>query len=148
MDAAFVRNIFATREALEGYLTRQAAGLVDAAAIATLRRSQAEMRQHRSGRDPVAFARLNRAFHRTVEAATGNDEAIRRLDLHSDLLGALRAGFGYRRGRLQLVLRQHDVLIEALARGDAEAVGALHDQHIRGARDDLLQVMAEAGAVT
>lgn len=147
MDAAFVRNIFAIREALEGYLTRQAAGAMDEAAVAALRRLQAQMRRAQSGRDPALIARLNRAFHRTVEAATGNDEAIRLLDLHSDLLGALRARFGYRRGRLQAVLREHDALIEALARGDAEAAGALHDQHIRGARDDMLQAMAEAGAV-
>lgn len=148
MDAAFVRNIFAIREALEGYLTRQAAGLMDAAAIAALRRAQAQMRRAQPGRDTALIARLNRAFHRTIETATGNDEAIRLLDLHSDLLGALRARFGYRRGRLQVVLREHDALIEALARGDAEAAGALHDQHIRGARDDMLQAMAEAGAVS
>jgi DNA-binding GntR family transcriptional regulator len=148
MDAAFVRNVFAIREALEGYLTRQAAGMMDAAAIAALRRLQAEMRRERHGRDPALIARLNRAFHRTVEAATGNDEAIRLLDLHSGLLGTLRARFGYRRGRLQAVLREHDALIEALARGDADAAGTLHDRHIRGARDDLLQAMEEAGAVT
>jgi DNA-binding GntR family transcriptional regulator len=147
MDAQFVRNLFAIREALEGYLTRQAAGLLDTAAIATLRRLQAEMRRA-PGRDPALVARLNRAFHRTVEAATGNDEAIRLLDLHSDLIGALRVRFGYRRGRLQTVLREHDALIDALARGDAEAAGALHDQHIRGARDDMLQAMAEADTET
>ncbi len=148
MDAQFVRNLFAIREALEGYLTRQAAGLLDAAGIATLKRIQAEMRRAPAGRDPALVARLNRAFHRTIEAATGNDEAIRLLDLHSDLIGALRVRFGYRRGRLQVVLREHDALIDALARGDAEAAGALHDQHIRGARDDMLQAMAEADAVT
>ncbi|WP_144299617.1 GntR family transcriptional regulator [Elioraea rosea] len=147
MNAQFVRNIFAIREALEGYLTRQAAGLLDAAGIGALRRIQAEMRRA-PGRDPALIARLNRAFHRTVEVATGNDEAIRLLDLHSDLIAALRARFGYRRGRLQVVLREHDALIDALERGDAEAAGALHDQHIRGARDDMLQAMAEADAAT
>lgn len=148
MDAQFVRNLFAIREALEGYLTRQAAGVIDAAAIATLRRIQAEMRRAPAGREPARFARLNRAFHRTVEIATGNDEAIRLLDLHSDLIGALRVRFGYRRARAQEVLREHDALIDALARGDAALAGTLHDQHIRGARDDLLQAMAEADVVT
>jgi DNA-binding GntR family transcriptional regulator len=125
MDAAFVRNIFAIREALAGYLTRHAAGFLDEEAIATLRRIQAETRRPQTGRDPAVFARLSRAFHRTVEAATGNDEAIRLLDLHSDLPGALGARFGCRPGRLQLVLRQHDALIEALARGGAGAGVAL-----------------------
>lgn len=145
MDAAFVRNIFGIREALEGYLTRQAAAVLRGEDIVALRAIQARMRAAHRTRDMAGLIRLNRAFHRAIEGAAGNDEAIRLLDLHSNLIGALRLRVGYRPGRIQTVLREHDALIDALAAGDAAAAGAIHDGHIRAARDDILQAMAEAG---
>ncbi len=144
MDARFVRNLFAIREALEGFLTRQAAALLGPTELATLRDLQAAMHRAHQGRDTLAIIRLNRTFHRTIEAATGNDEAIRLLGLHSDLIGALRARHGYREGRVEAVLAEHDALIEALARRDAEEAGRIHDGHIRAALEDMLQAMAEA----
>ncbi len=148
MDARFVRNLFGIREALEGYLTRLAAGALAGEDIARLRGIQAELRAAHATRDIQAVVRLNRAFHRTIEAASGNDEAIRLLDLHSDLIGALRTRVGYRPGRVETVLAEHDALVEALAAGDAAAAGAIHDRHIRGARDDIVAAMAEADDAT
>jgi len=148
MDAQFVHNIFAIREALEGYLTRQAAGLLQAADIMALHGIQAAMRKAHKACDMGAIVHLNRALHRRIEGATGNDEAIRLLNQHSDLIGTLRARVGYRAGRVETVLREHDALIEALARADAVTAGRIHDEHIQGARDDILQAMAEADVMT
>jgi DNA-binding GntR family transcriptional regulator len=148
MDAQFIRNIFGIREALEGYLTRQAAVVLGAEDIARLRAIQSELRAAHMQRDVQGVVRLNRSFHRTIEAATGNDDAIRLLDLHSNLIGALRTRVGYRPGRVEAVLREHDSLIEALAARDAAAAGAIHDLHMRAARDDIVQALAEADAVT
>jgi DNA-binding GntR family transcriptional regulator len=39
-------------------------------------------------------------------------------------------------------------MIEALARGDAQEVGAIHDRHITRARDDMLAAMATTGPGT
>jgi DNA-binding GntR family transcriptional regulator len=143
MDAQFLRNIFGIREALEGYLTRQAAAMLGADDIARLRAIQAEMRAAHVQQDIHALVRLNRALHRHIEAATGNDDAIRLLDLHSNLIGALRIRVGYRPGRVEAVLREHDSLIEALAARDASAAGAIHDLHMRAARDDMVQALVE-----
>jgi len=145
MDAHFVRNVFAIREALEGYLTRQAATLLGAADLAALRANMAAMRRAKAGADLGAVIRLNRDFHRTIEAATGNDEAMRLLDLHSAVIGALRARFGYRPGRLAHVLREHQELLDALVRRDGAVAQSIHDAHIRGARDDLLRALEEEG---
>lgn len=146
MDARFVRNLFGIREALEGYLTRQAATLLSPHDIEALRRHQAALRAAHAAGDMHGVIRGNRAFHRAIEAATGNEEAIRLLDQHSDLIGALRARVGYRPGRVETVLREHEALLEALAAGDAEAAGAIHDRHMRGACEDVLRAMAEAEA--
>lgn len=148
MDAQFIRNIFGIREALEGYLTRQAASVLDAGHIARLRAVQSDLRAAHAQHDIQGVVRLNRSFHRTIEGATGNDDAIRLLDMHSNLIGALRTRVGYRPGRVEAVLREHDALIEALAMRDATAAGAIHDLHMRAARDDILHALAEADAVT
>lgn len=148
MDAQFIRNIFGIREALEGYLTRQAASMIGVEDIARLRAIQSELRAMHAQRDVQGVVRLNRIFHRAIEGATGNDDAIRLLDLHSNLIGALRTRVGYRPGRVEAVLREHDALIEALAAHDASAAGAIHDLHMRAARDDILQALAESDAMT
>lgn len=144
MDAQFVRDVFGIREALEGYLTRQAASRLTPADLAALQEIQRGMKRAKAAGDTAAIIRGNRAFHRTIEAAAGNGEAMRLLALHAELIGALRARFGYRPGRLGTVLREHQALIDALASGDATAAGEIHDGHIRGARDDMLAALAAA----
>ncbi len=144
LDARFVRNIFDIREGLEGWLTRQAARHMDPARIARLRAIEDALEAAMAARDLRGHVRLNMLFHTTLLEATGNDEAIRLLDMHGYLIGALRMRFGHRPGRAQTVREEHRAMIDALARGDAEEVGAIHDRHIARARDDMLAAMAAA----
>jgi DNA-binding GntR family transcriptional regulator len=146
LDARFVRNIFDIREGLEGWLTRQAARRMDPERIARLRVIEEALEAAMAARDLRGHVRLNMLFHTTLLEATGNDEAIRLLDMHGYLIGALRMRFGHRPGRAEVVASEHRAMIEALARGDADAVGALHDRHIARARDDLLEAMASTEA--
>jgi DNA-binding GntR family transcriptional regulator len=142
LDARFVRNIFDIRVGLEGWLTRQAALRMDEARIARLRAIQAELEAAMQAGNLRSHVRLNMLFHTTLLEATGNDEAIRLLDMHGYLIGALRMRFGHRPGRAQAVRDEHRAMIDALARGDAQEVGAIHDRHITRARDDMLAAMA------
>jgi len=146
LDARFVRNIFDIREGLEGWLTRQAATCIDAPRIARLRAIQAAIEAAMEARDLRGHVRLNMLFHTTLLEATGNDEAIRLLDMHGYLIGAMRMRFGHRPGRGEAVCEEHRAMIDALARGDAQAVGAIHDRHIASARDDMLAAIAAAEA--
>lgn len=146
MDATFVRHLFDIREALEGFLTRQAATLMDAATMARLRAISAAFDAAAQARDAAAMVRSNRALHRTIMELTGNEEALRLLDLHTYLIGALRQRFGYGAGRAAQTSREHAALLKALARNDADAAGRIHDIHIRHARDDLLRLLAEEAA--
>jgi DNA-binding GntR family transcriptional regulator len=146
MDATFVRHLFDIREALEGFLTRQAAGMIDAPTLGRLRAiSDAFDAAGRAG-DAAAMVASNRAFHRAIMEVTGNDEALRLLDLHTYLIGAMRLRFGYGAGRAAQTSREHAALLRALTRRDAEAAGRIHDTHIRHARDDLLRVLANDAA--
>lgn len=147
MDAAFIRHLFDIREALEGFLTRQAATVMDAATMARLRAISAAFDAAAQAGDAPSMVRFNRALHRAIMAVTGNEEAMRLLDLHTYLIGALRMRFGYGAGRAAQTSREHAALLKALARNDPEAAGRIHDIHIRHARDDLLRALeAEAAS--
>jgi DNA-binding GntR family transcriptional regulator len=146
MDGDFVRHVFDIREALEGFLTRQAATRMDAATLARLRAVSTAFDAAADAGDTAGQVRLNRAFHRTILSVTGNDEALRLLELHGGLIGAMRMRFGYGPGRAEQVRREHAALLRALARGDADAAGRIHDIHIRHARDDLLRALATEAA--
>lgn len=93
-----------------------------------------------------SHVRLNMLFHTTLLEATGNEEAIRLLDQHGYLIGALRMRFGHRPSRAAEVRAEHRAMIAALARGDAAEVGAIHDRHIARARADMLEAMALAAS--
>lgn len=144
MDPLFVRNIFDIRIALETYLTRAAAATITDQALDNLTDIQTRLDRADALRDVRSHVQLNIEFHRTILATTGNDEAMRLLDLHSNLIGALRMRFGFRPGRTEAVREEHYALIEALRRRDPEAAGAIHDIHIRSARDDLLSALNAA----
>jgi DNA-binding GntR family transcriptional regulator len=146
MDSAFIRHLFDIREALEGFLTRQAATVMDDATLVRLRGFSAGFDAAAASGDPAEMVRHNRALHRTIMALTGNAEAMRLLDLHTYLIGALRVRFGYGPGRAAQTGREHAALLRALARRDAEAAGRIHDAHIRHARDDLLRCLADEAA--
>jgi DNA-binding GntR family transcriptional regulator len=145
MDRKFISNIFDIRIALETYLTRKACECMTAETLQELEAIEGQLERAGDLRDMAAHVRLNMEFHRAILAATGNEEAIRLLDLHGNLIGAMRLRYGFRPGRSAAVQEEHRALIHALRRGDAEAAGAIHQLHISSARDDLLATMAEAG---
>jgi DNA-binding GntR family transcriptional regulator len=148
MDARFIRNLFAIREALDTMLTADAAALMDAPTLARVREAQARFDRAAAAGDHRAAAHANHAFHRTIMEATGNDEALRLLDTHAGLIQAMRARFGYRPGRLEAVSADHAALVAALAAGDAEAARSIELAHLRAARDDLLAVLEAEEAAT
>lgn len=142
VDATLIRNLFGIREALEGHLAAQAAQVIDPATIAGLRRIHADYAAAVHSGDVSAMVALNKALHRAVHHAAGNEEAMRLLDQHAALIGALRIGFGYAPGRPEAIQAEHLALIEALARGDGAAAQAIQAAHVCAACDDMLALLA------
>ncbi len=141
MDARFLGQIFAIREALECMLTAEAALLIDAPTLAELRLMQRQFDQAAARDDHQLASALNRDFHRIILAVPGNDEALKLIDVHSGLIKAFRSRFGYGQGRLATVSADHHALIEALSARDAEAARTLSALHLREARDDLVAAL-------
>lgn len=146
VDAAAVDNLFSVRIALEVMLARQAAIAPrphDLAEITALEEERLDLAQAGRYGDAV---RTNQRFHRRIYEVPGNAEALAVLDRHWLLLAALWSRFGYRPGRLGGVASDHDHIIRALRARDPEACGALTAAHVVKTRQDLLELMASAGA--
>ncbi|MGK7868043.1 GntR family transcriptional regulator [Falsiroseomonas sp. E2-1-a20] len=141
MDARFIRNLFDIREALEGFLTFQAAPCVTADLIDRLRAIQRRYDALVTADDRLALESVNREFHEAILGVTGNAEAMRLLDQHTAIIGVLRSRHGYAPGRLAIIQQEHWSLIEALERRDAAAAQAIHALHVRRAGDDMLAMM-------
>lgn len=138
MDNTFVRNVFDIRIALEIYLTRQAAETITEKDIGTLLSLQAHLDRADELHDIATHVRLNGEFHKLIINSTGNQEALRLLNLHGDLIGAIRLRYRFQKGRLEAIRQEHHALINALQRRDADAAASIHFTHLQGARDDLL----------
>ncbi|MDJ0388889.1 GntR family transcriptional regulator [Roseomonas sp. E05] len=147
MDAAFIRSLFDIREALEGFLTRQAAACLTPALIEQLRGLQRRYDAAVESGDLRACSPLNREFHEAILRATGNHEAIRLLNQHTALIAALRGRAGYAPGRLATIRQEHWALIEALERGDGAAAQRVHAAHVRRAAEDMLAMLRAAAPV-
>lgn len=145
MDAKFIRSLFDIREALEGFLTRQAAERMTPIVMARVMEIQRSYDEAVENGDLQACIPLNIEFHRTILDATGNEEAQRLLGQHTNLIMALRAQVGYAPDRLAVIQQEHRALIDALARRDGETAQRIHSLHVRRAGDDMLKMMAAAG---
>nr|WP_277819265.1 FCD domain-containing protein [Pseudoroseomonas vastitatis] len=144
MDAHFIRSLFDIREALEGFLTNQAASQITPQLLERLADTQRHYDAAVQTGELHACIPLNRSFHEAILQVTGNEEALRLLSRHTSLISALRARFGYAPDRLRLVQQEHWALLEALRRGDGPVAQRIHMAHVRRSADDMLQMMEAA----
>jgi DNA-binding GntR family transcriptional regulator len=131
-------DVLDAREALEtAAVTRMVHGRGTGASLteaaAGLRAILRRQREHAESGDLAAFAETDEAFHRAIVAAGGNAlttrfyatlaDRQRRMSMH-----ALRPN----PDQLEVVLREHSALADAIADGDADRFAALLRSHLDG----------------
>ncbi len=97
----------------------------------------------RLGNDPVRLARCNRLFHEAMFRCAHNRflmRAVQSLRQSMVLLGQTTLGIA---GRATTARSEHDAIVEAIARHDAEAATAAARAHIRAAYRARLGLMLE-----
>jgi DNA-binding GntR family transcriptional regulator len=148
VDDDFVRNIYELRRLIEPHLVRRFCARASAADIARLRAASADFAAEANGPDAEFFRMddLNRAFHAVILEGEPNVEAIRALDRYAVLLSLARSKLAVTRGRLLTRVREHELIVAAIAAGDADRAAAAADQHIRSAEDDFVDQMRRARA--
>jgi DNA-binding GntR family transcriptional regulator len=119
------------RVILEQLIVRHAAERVTATDLRELRRSIVRMRERLAKGDPMGYSELNAEFHQRIWAIADHGTAGRLLaNLKSQSIR-----FQYRTilrpGRTSSSLHEHEVIVEALASRDPDAVEAAMRQHLR-----------------
>ena len=130
---ASLENLKEARATLEREMASIAAKRRSAGDIARLEALVAE--QAAALADPLAFRRLDGQFHREIAAVNGNPiftALVEGLftwlsDFHVDLVSSP--------GLEQLTLAEHRQILDAIARGEAEAAGAAMTDHLMRAND-------------
>ena len=83
----------------------------------------------------------NRTLHMHLFDIAGNLEARRLFQLGWELIHALRMRFGYRPNRLDVIVREHKMLLDAFTRLDRGAAEAVVRMHTYAGLEDILQAL-------
>ncbi|WP_338664605.1 GntR family transcriptional regulator [Pararoseomonas sp. SCSIO 73927] len=138
-DAAFLRDLYETRLRLEPWLAARAALHLTAEDSARLRACLADMGAHvRRGpwQTHRTHAAADEAFHDIIVRASGNLPARQALSALNAQVHASRLYMADQQGA-EITAREHNAILEALLRRDAEAAEAAMVQHLEGSRERL-----------
>lgn len=142
---ASIRELFELRLILEPAAAALATGKVD---IARLRAINSAPQQAVSESEQLAFVDSNRAFHRTIAAATGNRRLFALLeDIGDEMQRLVHLGlFGGASKEVErrAADRQHEDLIAALASGNSEAAREAARRHVEHARGLAIEALMNA----
>ena len=140
-DLRAIAEFYAMRESLEGTAAALAAQNADATEIGILRASLEAMRALPD--DPRAHARENKAFHEHIYRAAHNRFLLNSLRQLLNFVPLLGRTTYHAPGRAPVALREHALIVDRIARRDAERAEAAARAHIRSAYDSRVQVVTE-----
>jgi DNA-binding GntR family transcriptional regulator len=142
LSAKDVSDFYEVKAILEGYAARRAATRVGAEGIARMERLNAEMSQAAAARDSRRVHDLHNEFHEVFLDACGNDRLamiVRGLVLQFRRFRLLLA----MPGRIEGILRQHQEIIEAFRKGDADQAEALVRKNAEYGKELLLKELSK-----
>jgi DNA-binding GntR family transcriptional regulator len=137
-----ILDIYEVRITLESAAAKAAAARATEFDRVRLRAAQDAMVA--TGDSPVERANANRVFHEAIWQASHSPtlvDLLHRLNVHLIRYPSTTLAHG---DRWDVVLREHEELLAAIERGDAEAALRIAEQHMTGAREVRLRMYAEA----
>jgi DNA-binding GntR family transcriptional regulator len=139
VDEKFIMNIYDIREILEVFFTRRAALLADRNDIAELNVIQRAYERHANVDDIGMRIKLNLQLHGRIYRLAGNEDALEIIDKHASIARALVRRYNHTPMRIRQICEQHREIIAAIAARDVERAGEVAAQHMRDARDELIE---------
>jgi DNA-binding GntR family transcriptional regulator len=130
------------RVALEQVLARHAATRVTRKDVADLHRILEEMTARVEAGDPLGYSELNAQFHEMIWAIA--DQTVAATLVATLKSQSIRFQYGtiLQPGRPDRSLREHRLIVEALASGDADASEAAMREHLSRVVETLKQAIA------
>jgi DNA-binding GntR family transcriptional regulator len=142
-----VHDLFELRTIIEVAAGRMAAGRVDEFSLRRLDRV-CKAGYHPGDRESEAeFLQANSEFHLTIAMATGNDRLVSSLAL---ILKEMERLFHFGlalRNRTDEMQQEHQALIEALARGDADETERVTREELASSRTMVLDALTSSEAL-
>ena len=141
ITVAGVRDLYEVREVLEGLAAQLVARRRDEEELGELGRLAEAIRVAHDRGDLAEAIKLDDRLHRRLASATGN--RVLEAHLGTVLDRVLMGRMTVRRdpGRIDEIVREHDLIVSALGRGEAEAAETEARAHIRRARLRLMEML-------
>lgn len=139
VDEKFISNIYDIREIREIFFTQRAAVLADRSDISELNVIQQAYERYTNVDDVGMRIKLNLRFHGLIYRLAGNEDALEIIDKHAIIARALVQRYNHTSTRIENICAQHRAIIAAIASRDAEKAGEVAAQHMRDARNELLE---------
>jgi len=139
VDAQFIDNLYRVRGAIQAMLAREAAHKATKADVDKMRALAKVHVEASMSSNTAACVNANRELHRCIDGLANNPLALEMMEGRSSLVDAFRRTIGYGQGRLELVIKQHKKLIDAIAAGDPEKAAQVSMEHTESSRKDLMQ---------
>jgi DNA-binding GntR family transcriptional regulator len=134
-DAGEIEEIYLVREMLDGLAARLATKRIRADEVAQLRLIVDSMRTAIKSQRIDVVVNSNIMFHDRIYRAAGNETLSRiGLELREFIRRFSREAFE-KTPRVAEVLEEHEMLVDAIQRGDSEAAERLAREHLRSARE-------------
>jgi len=137
-------EIYEVRAALEGMIGRLAAKRAQPAQVTGLRAVVKRMQAAARSRDPDAYFPLNLEFHDTLAQAAGNAallanyrRVIRELNLYR------RATLARTTDNIPIATRDHEAIVNAVAKGDEKLAERLLYDHVISSRERLNKALKQ-----
>jgi DNA-binding GntR family transcriptional regulator len=132
-----IEDVYLVREALEALSAKLAAQRITPEEVRRLRTIHESLRAAVASGRREAIANANAAFHDVVHRAGGSATVSRIVKELSDFV---RRFVFSGTDRLDVTVREHEAILEALERHDSEAAGAAAAAHIATARAHILSM--------
>ena len=139
LDAAWIAQVYEVRGALDALAARLAAerrAVLDPRLVETGRRAA-------RGKNIQAMIEADVAFHNAVYDASGNPLIARSAQLHWVHLRRVMGAVLQHARQREAIWDEHDAIVKAIAKGDAERAARLITHHGRQASDNLLACLTD-----
>jgi DNA-binding GntR family transcriptional regulator len=141
LDEQDVRNTFEVLAGLEGQSGELAAARITDAELAELRALHYEMLACYTRGDLSGYYRLNAQIHAGINAAAKNPVLARTYRDLNARVQALRFRTNQDQAKWKAAVKEHERMLDALAKRDGAALKAVLVEHLERKRDTVLELM-------
>ena len=133
-----VQEVLQIRGVLEGLAARLATKMINEEEIKELEKYQKQMEYYTNKDDVLAFSEMDTEFHELILNICGNNRLIQIRKNLSDQAHRYQIRSLSVPGRLKYSLKEHQEVVEALKRKDAEQADRLSQKHIENVLANIL----------